>query len=127
MNPKIYAEAFDAALLGGLSPEVASQNLVRVATARGHKHLLPAILRACEARMKKKEEATTVSVTSATPLSEEELAFELDRAGFAHHNTRVIRQVDESLVSGSIVRKGSMRVDVSGKRLLLNIYHKLIA
>lgn len=127
MQPKYYAEAFDAALLSGVAGEVASKNLVTVATRRGHKHLLPGIMRAIERRIKRREHDATVTVTSALPLTEEELQSELERAGFAHHNAHVIRRVDESLVSGAVVRKGTHRVDASGKRLLLGIYSRLVA
>ena len=126
MQAKYYAEAFDAALASGTIPEVASQNLVTVATRRGQKHLLPAIARAISARVARREAAKVLTVTSALPLSEEELGIEISRADIGHYD-HVVRHVDETLVSGSIVQKGALRVDASGKTLLLNIYKKLVA
>lgn len=126
MQPKLYAAAFDAAIGAGISPEEASANLVATAKRRGHKHLLSAILRACENSSKKAERARTVTVTSAAPLSEEALQGMIARANVGHFD-HVVRRVDESLVSGSIIQKGSTRVDASGKKLLLDIYNKLTA
>lgn len=95
----------------------------------GHAHMLPKILRSFERLLVKKDREATIEVTSATPLSEKDVAELLKKAPFKNvlspgHRT-VVRKVDETITGGVVVRTSMMRVDASYKRMLLELYQKI--
>ena len=95
----------------------------------GHAHMFPKILRSYERLLARKQKQATIEVTSATPISEKDVAELLKKAPFKNvlssaHRT-VVRKVDETITGGVVVRTSMMRVDASYKRMLLELYQKI--
>ena len=105
------------------------ENFVKTVQANGHAHLLPKILRSFGRIVEKEEKASTIEVTSATALSESETASLLRaepyRLALSSNHRRVIRKTDKGIVGGTLVRTGTMRIDASYKRMLLDLYKNM--
>jgi F-type H+-transporting ATPase subunit delta len=101
----------------GASPMVS--NLVRVVARNGRLFALPEIIRAFRARAAAARGETTADVTSATPLSEAQLAAlaEALKARIGKH-VALNASVDPSLIGGLVVRIGSQMIDSSLKTKL---------
>lgn len=95
----------------------------------GHAHMFPKILRSYERLEAKKQKEATIEVTSATPLSEKDVALLLKKSPFknvlATSHRAVVRKVDETITGGVVVRTSMMRIDASYKRMLLELYQKI--
>jgi F-type H+-transporting ATPase subunit delta len=105
-------------------------HFVGTVAQNGHAHLLPKILKSYERLVKKDSRTSVIEVASAHVLTEEEVTQLLKKEPFknlltASHKS-VVRKTDKTLVGGAVVRTGTMRVDASYKRLLLDLYQSLI-
>jgi ATP synthase F1 delta subunit len=111
------------------SEEKLLKQFVETVAANGHTHLLSKVVRSFEKLTQKDEKESTIVVTSATQLSEERTLELLKKEPFKHalstSHKKVIRTVDDSIVGGVVVRTGSVRIDGSHKRALLNLYQSL--
>ncbi len=96
----------------------------------GHQHLIQKILRSFERRNAKEEARTTITITSAHDLSDTEVQNLLKREPYKNLLTakhkKVLKTVDETLITGSVVRSKGTRADGSGKRLLWDFYQSFI-
>ena len=130
MRPSSYAKAlFAVAGEGTLSEEKLLEHFLGTLRTNGHVHMLPRVLRAYERILAKHTKKETIEVTTATELSQTEVATLLRKEPFANVLTtlhkRVERKVDSSVVGGAIVRTSGTRIDASYKRKLLDLYQSL--
>jgi F-type H+-transporting ATPase subunit delta len=129
MRASTYAKALREVLRSRTHDEdVLVEHFVATVRANGHEYLLPSIVKAFGRLAEKEVRNETIEVTSAHPLSEDDVVGVLKRPEYrdlltASHR-RVARKVDESIVGGVVVRAGSRRVDGSYKRALLDIYQE---
>ena len=127
MRASHYAQAFHELTL---TPKMEEGALVKqfVATVaeNGHAHLLPKIVRSLERIHRREEKRETIEVTSSKELSPGEVSELLKHEPFKHalspSHKKVVRKVDETLVGGTLVRTGALRIDASYKRALLELY-----
>ncbi len=105
------------------------KHFAETVAANGHAHLFRKIIKSYERMLAKEDKATTIEVTSATPLSTDAVAALLKKEPFKHalsaSHKRVERKTDDSIVGGIVVRTGTMRIDGSYKRSLLELYQTL--
>lgn len=132
MKASYYAKALREIETSGKIPEAKLvDHFLSTLTQNGHAHMLPRILRSYQ-RIRSKEEAqSTIEVTSAELLSEQDVQALLKKAPFSNVLTashkKVIRKTDPTLVGGVVVRSGTTRYDASYKRMLLELYQSLIS
>lgn len=127
MRASTYAKALREVLRSRiLDEDVAIEHFVATVRANGHEYLLPNIVKTFERLAEKEVRSETIEVTSAYPLSEDEVVGVLKqpehRELLTASHRRVARRVDDSVIGGVVVRAGSRRVDGSYKRALLDIY-----
>ena len=132
MRASHYAKAlFDLTENGKITDAVLVERVVATATANGHAHLLPKIARSFERIVAQEEKRRTIVVTGATALSQEDVIKLLKREPYSRalsaDHKKVVRKTDDTLVGGVVVRAGSLRVDGSYKRALLDLYQSLIS
>jgi F0F1-type ATP synthase delta subunit len=91
--------------------------------------MLHKILRAYERILAKNEKHETIEVTTATPLSEPEVAQLLRSEPFAKlisgTHRRVKRKVDPTIIGGAVARTSTSRTDASHKHMLMQIYQNM--
>lgn len=132
MRARYYAKAlYDLSLEHEGKEEALMRRFVAAVTANRHTHLLPKIIKSYERIVAKAARMHTIEVTSATPISEADVAALLKKAPFKEALTtlhkRVVRKTDPTLVGGAIVRTGTMRIDGSYKRMLRELYQETVA
>jgi F0F1-type ATP synthase delta subunit len=127
MRASSYSKALYAALrVHPENEDVVLQQFVGTVKENGHTHLFPKIIKSF-ARLNAKEEAKeTIEVVSASPMTEGDVVALLKQEPYkqllsAQHK-RVVRKTDPNIVGGAVVRAGSVRMDGSHKRALLDIY-----
>ena len=96
-----------------------SEKFIGLATEKGREAMLPAIARAFETAYRAHKNISTVEVTSAIALSEEQkkkiLALAAEQGV---ENAEVIEKVDPELIGGFIMRMGDRQIDASiGNRI----------
>jgi F0F1-type ATP synthase delta subunit len=130
MRASHYARALHELLIE--KPEKADEYVARLAEAvrtRGDEHLFPRILRSLERLRARDEHERTIVVTTASALPESEVGALLRKEPFKHLLTakhkKVVRREDDSLIGGAVVTAGSLRVDTSYKRALIDLYHDI--
>lgn len=132
MRASYYAKALREIEVSGKIPEdKLVDHFLRTLTQNGHAHMLPKIVRSYE-RIRNNEEAqSTVEVTSASPMTEQDVQALLKKDPFRNVLTashkKVIRKTDTTLIGGAVVRSGTTRYDASYKRMLLELYQSLIS
>ena len=107
------------------------EHTVGTIRANGHAHMLPKVARALERIAAKRAKETTITVTSADDITQEEVLTLLKKEPFKHllsgEHKKVVRKTDPSIVGGTIVRTHSERTDASYKRMLLDLYQSTTA
>ena len=98
--------------------------------ANGHDHLQKKLLRSFSRMYEREEKKTTIEVVTAEPIKDSEIQTLLKKKVFstllsAKHK-RVIRKIDNSLIGGTVVQTGSLRVDQSYKKALIELYQNVI-
>jgi F0F1-type ATP synthase delta subunit len=131
MRASYYAQAlYDLALTEKGGEEKLIRQFVETVAGNGHAHMLPKILKSYERIANKEARKSTIEVTSAAPLSEENVLLLLKKEPFKNVLTvshkKVVRKTDDTLVGGVVVRTGAMRIDASYKRMLLDLYQETI-
>lgn len=95
----------------------------------GHRHLFPKIIKAFERIEARRVKESTIEVTSAHPLSDDDVSSILKKEPFKHalssKHRKVVRKIDSTIVGGIVVCTGTLRVDASYKRMLLDLYQKM--
>ncbi len=131
MRASTYVQTLEHILASEQIPEDLAERFVNVLRTNGHTHLLPKILRQLARRTARRSLGATITVTSATPLTEKEVQALLqqsqEKALIGPQHKRVDRIVDPTLISGTVVRTRAGCVDRSAKSQLLELYHSLIA
>ena len=127
-----YAKAFhELALSKKVEGATLVKQFVGTVAQNGHTHLFPKIVRSLERTLSREEKKETIEVTSAKELSPEEVRKLLKKDPFKHAlssaHKKVIQKVDETLVGGSVVRTGSLKIDASHKHSLLELYQSVIS
>lgn len=125
-----YATALHSLL--ALHPEKEDELITQFMStvrANGHEHLLIKIVRSFEKIEKKILTASTIEVTSVVKMSTEEVTKLLRTEPFSKllstKHKHVIRKEDDTLVGGVVVKAGSLSVDQSYKRALLDLYQNI--
>ena len=131
MRATSYARALHSALQEHPErEEKLLEQFISVVKGNGHAHLLAKIVRSLERILAKELKASTIEVTGAKSLSEEEITQFLKKEPFKHALTashkRVERKVDASIIGGIIVRAGNTLIDGSYKRSLLDLYQRAV-
>jgi F0F1-type ATP synthase delta subunit len=131
MRASSYAQALhELSVDGTIDGGKLVKQFVATVMGNGHAYLLPKIVRSLERIHKREEKKSTIEVTSAKALSPEHVADLLKRAPFKHAlsplHKKVVRKVDETLVGGEVVRTGTLKIDASHKRALIELYQSLI-
>lgn len=115
---------------GALSEPKILDQFIAVVEQNGHTHMLRKIIRGYERIIARKTAHETIEVTTASAISEAEVATLLRTAPFAQvlspEHKRVIRKVDPTLIGGAVARTDRMRIDASYKRTLADLYHSLV-
>lgn len=127
-----YAQAIKS-LLDSANTEADRERVIRNAAEtiirNGHRALAPKILRQLEKLLEAAKKERTIVVSSANPIEESAVSKILKTdplpALLSRAHKFVERVVDPTLIGGYVVRTKGMRVDMSRKRLLLNLYHHL--
>lgn len=132
MHASYYAQAFhELATSEKGDGEKLTKQFVATVVGNGHAHLLPKIVRSLLRINRRVEKKETIEITSAKAISTEHVAQLFKQDPFKHalspSHKKVIRKVDETLVGGTIVRTGALRIDASHKRALLELYQSLIS
>ncbi|HEY9585329.1 MAG TPA: F0F1 ATP synthase subunit delta [Candidatus Paceibacterota bacterium] len=127
MRASSYAQAFHELTTSRKIEEGALvKQFVAIVAGNGHAHLLPKIVRSLERTLRREEKKETIEVTSAKELSTGDVTELLKREPFKHAlsplHKKVVRKTDPTLVGGTIVRTGALRIDASYKRSLLELY-----
>lgn len=127
MRASSYAKALHEALLA--HPHMEEKLLKQCAetvVANGHAYLFSRIIKSFARIVAKEEQATTIEVVSATPLTQEEVVALLKQEPFKHalstRHRRVVRKTDSTIIGGTIVRTETTRIDASFKKSLQHIY-----
>lgn len=131
MRARYYAQAlYDLALTEKGDESKLIRQFVETVAGNGHAHMLPKILKSYERIAEKEARKSTIEVTSAVPLSEENVLKLLKKEPFKNALTashkKVVRKTDDTLVGGVVVRTGRVRIDASYKRMLLDLYQNAI-
>ena len=131
MRASWYAKAFfDLANSKTMGEEQLINHFTKTVTENGHAFMFPQILRSLKRIQEREEQKTTIEITSVAPISENEIGTILKHRYFKHavspFHKRVIRKTDETLVGGTVVRTGTLRVDTSYKRALLDLYTNVV-
>ncbi len=131
MRARYYAQAlYDLALTEKGDEAKLIRQFVETVAGNGHAHMLPKILKSYERIAEKEARKSTIEVTSAVPLSEENVLKLLKKEPFKNALTashkKVVRKTDDTLVGGVVVRTGRVRIDASYKRMLLDLYQNAI-
>ncbi len=130
MRASWYAKAiYDLVETGVMSEEKSIEHVVGVVRMNGHEYMLPKIVRAIERIAQKREKHETIEVITANELPQEEVSALLRKEQFARIlsplHKRVVRKVDETLIGGTIVKTDSVRIDMSYKSALREIYQNM--
>lgn len=130
MRASHYAHALKNMLPDYLGKEdMLLENFAGTVERNGHRHLFPKIVRSFGRILEKEEQSRTIEVTSSKDLSPEDVSALLKKEPFSHalssDHRKVVRKIDEGIVGGVIVRTGSIRVDASYKRALLDLYQNM--
>lgn len=132
MRASCYAQAFhELAVARKIEQVTLVKQFVATVMQNGHAHLFPKIVRLLERTLVREEKKETIEVTSAKELSTEKVAELITQEPFKHAispaHKKVTRKVDATLVGGTIVKTGALRIDASHKRALLELYQSLIS
>ncbi|MCB9196945.1 MAG: ATP synthase F1 subunit delta [Flavobacteriales bacterium] len=128
-NPIIKSDKKNSilsAIFGGKIEELSSK-FIALVTNKGREILLPTIAKAFEDAYRDYKNISTVEVTSAVALSEEQKKRILAIAakqGVA--NAEVIEKVDASLIGGFIMRMGDKQIDASISHRINTLKQELI-
>ena len=130
MRASLYAQAFHELVASKkIGEETLVKQFVATVAANGHAHLLPKIVRSLGEIERKEEKKETIEVASAKELSTGDVTELLKREPFKHAlsplHKKVVRKTDPTLVGGTIVRTGALRIDASYKRSLLELYRHI--
>lgn len=132
MRAAHYAKALqELTAAGKISEGMLMKQFVSTVAQNGHAHLFPKIVRSLERIERREEKKATIEVTSAMELTAEKVAALLKQEPFkqaiAPGHKKVIRKIDETLVGGTVVRTGTLKIDASHKHALLDLYQSLIS
>ena len=130
MRASYYAQAFhELAAAQKIDAGKLVKQFVETVAGNGHAHLLPKIVRSLERIEKREEKKETIEVTSAKELSTARVAELLKKDPFkralSSTHKKVVRKIDETLVGGEVVRTGSLKIDASHKRSLIELYQHI--
>ena len=130
MRASWYSQALYEILASHKGDEVKLlEQFTQTVVRNGHAHMFPKILRSFERLEAKKQKEATIEVTTATALSEKEVAELLKKSPFKNvlstSHRSVVRKVDDTITGGVMVRTSTMRIDASYKRMLLDLYQKI--
>jgi F0F1-type ATP synthase delta subunit len=132
MRARHYAQAIKA-LLDSAPTDAKRDEIIahaaKTIVENGHHAFVPRILRRLGAMLESDKRDRTITVTSAHPIPENEVAALLKTAPYnallSGTHRYVKRKTDPTLIGGAVVRTRGMRVDASEKRALLDLYHHL--
>jgi len=123
MNAKYYAQA-----IYELTGENTISNLLAVLERKGHKHLLPSIL--SEYKKLKMERAVAeniqVRVAKKSDLEKNKVEITKDAEKFSLNVSEAEVVEDNTIIGGFILEKGEVEVDKSYKKVLIDLYKKMI-
>lgn len=131
MRASYYAQAlYDLTHTQKGDEEKLVHQFVATVAGNGHAHMLPKILKSYERISTKQEKKSTIEVTGAVPLTEDEVLLLLKKEPFKNALTaahkKVVRKTDSTLVGGVVVRTGKLRIDASHKRMLVDLYQETV-
>jgi F-type H+-transporting ATPase subunit delta len=117
VTPKDYAKAFYLAVRGKSAREIekGTKRLADVLDARGARRLLPQVLAALPAAMAEADADRRVTIESARPLDDKEVAAVLKAIGRDPDGTETTTRVDPALVGGVKIRLRDGTVDATVK------------
>lgn len=121
-----YAAAVQSLLESGVDVERVVQGLMRTLTQKGHRRLLPGILRALEVYEAERMRTATATLTVAR--DEDAARFKDEIAATAHElgaSAPYDTEVDERIIGGYIFRSGTHELDASYRRSLLSLYRSI--
>lgn len=133
MRASYYAKAFlELSVAQTVEERRLVKQFVATVTQNGHTYLFSKIVRSLERILRREEKKKTIEVTSAGDLSVERSLKLLKTAPFKEMlslrgDEKIIRKRDETIIGGTIVRTGSIKIDASHKRALLELYQSLIS
>lgn len=132
MRAIYYAQAFyELATAEKREDSKLVEHFVATVARNGHAHLLPQIMRSLEQILRREEKKATIEVVSAKEMTPVQVGTLLKQDLFKHAlsplHKKVLRKTDETLVGGTVVRTGALRIDASYKRALLELYQSLIS
>lgn len=142
MRASYYAQAFhDLACLSESARSQATaskmeegvlvKQFVATVVQNGHAHLLRKILRSIERTVRREEKQSTIEVTSAKELSQEDVGALLKKEPWKYApssaHKKVLRKTDGALIGGAVVRTSTTKIDASYKRILLDLYRQITA
>ncbi|MEK7118536.1 MAG: F0F1 ATP synthase subunit delta [Patescibacteria group bacterium] len=132
MRASHYAQAFhELTVSRKIEDGALVKQFVATVAQNGHAHLLPKIVRSLERTLHREEKKEIIEVVSARELSPTQVSDLLKQNSFKHvlsqSHKKVVRKVDETLVGGTIVRTGALRIDASYKRALFELYQSIIS
>jgi F0F1-type ATP synthase delta subunit len=129
MRAEDYAEALYAATRNkdAATTEQVFARLAEVLSARGHRTLAPAIVRAFERVVRKRstETMTVVSVAQPSDAATHEARIRADLTTLGLQGTAPLVRTDPTLVGGYEVRTHGTSLDRTYKRTLIEMYRTL--
>ncbi len=130
MRASWYAKAlYGVTTEGALSEADAVERFLGTVSANGHTHMLRKILRAYERLLATHAKREIIEVTTATELSQAEVAQLLRKEPFSNilssKHKRVLRRIDPAIIGGAVARTSASRVDQSHKNMLVQIYQNM--
>lgn len=128
MKPHLYAQALIESTLE--HPERLSlymKNLEKKLSAEGKKDVLKSVAKEVVKLLEKKrrEETVVLTVAHEKDLSTARKILSQSK-DFSSKGKNVVEQVNPALVGGTRIETGSIRIDGSYKRALLNLYDSLV-
>jgi F-type H+-transporting ATPase subunit delta len=126
-NPSVPADDKQALIDTGLaSASEEARNLARLLVTRGRADLAQPILDLYRARLDEVRGIVHATVTTAVPLTEQELAAVGARlTALTHQQVKMETAVDPSIIGGIVVRMGDKLIDGSARARLLALKRRL--
>jgi len=126
-NPSVAAADKDALIQTGLaSAREGARNLARLLVTRGRANLAPAILEAYRGRLDEERGIAHATVTTAVPLSDQELSQVNARlTELTGRQVKMETTVDPLIIGGVVVRIGDKLIDGSTRARLQELKRRL--